>query len=51
VGKEYIVQAVPISFSMGQGTDIDADDIKFLVYNDVGEWQVYVKEFFIPAGQ
>lgn len=49
IGKEYFCQAVPIFSNMTHYADIDKNDIKFLVYNDSGEWEVYNKSFFAPA--
>ena len=49
INKEYDAQAVPIVSNWFNYTEIDKSSIKFLVFNDLGEWQVYDKSFFAPA--
>jgi hypothetical protein len=53
VGKKYEGQIVPIvdryTWSEHQ-TTISADDMRFMLYNDDGEWKYYPLEYFKPVG-
>lgn len=49
-GKEYIGELVPIVYNvMNQGTTINEDDIKVMIYNDDGNWKPYQLNLFEPA--
>lgn len=48
IGKTYEVRIVTFG-SLGQYVDITGENIQFLVYDDVNEWQIYRKEFFKPC--
>ena len=49
LNKTYEILAVPIVQSGFAGTRIGNKDIRFLVFNDVGEWQCYRKSMFAPS--
>ncbi len=50
VGKVYEAHAVPIcsNVTVTDATNINPEDIMFLVFNDRGVWNVYDTDFFEP---
>ena len=48
VERFYFCNAVPIVSNWTNATDISAEDIKFLIFDDSGTWDVYPKELFVP---
>ena len=50
IGKVYDVNAVNFGFLQNTlGIDITMDNVKFLVFNDSGMWDIYSMHYFAPC--